>query len=711
MPRSVFIPLLACLWVFGCQPAVPEFTSNDWPVYLGDAASSQFSQLGQITPENANQLEVAWQFRSGDADSNGRTQIQCNPIVINGVLYATSPKLKVFALDAATGSLKWMFDPYANQTEMNPLGANRGVTYWTDGKEARILFTANQWLYALDAQTGEPIASFGENGRSSLLQGLGRENQDLFVISNTPGLVFRDKLIIGTRVSENAGAAPGHIRAFNIKTGTVDWVFHTIPQPGQPGHDTWPADAWKTTGGANSWAGMALDEKRGVVYVPTGSAAYDFYGGDRHGQNLYANCLLALDAAKGTYKWHFQTVHHDMWDRDLPAPPNLVTVNIGGKSTDAVAQVTKSGFVFVLDRDTGKPLFPVEEIPVPASDLPGESAWPTQPVPVKPVPFARQILTEAELTQRTPEAFAAVKSVWEKTRWNGRFIPPSKEGTVIFPGFDGGAEWGGAAWDQDAGLLYVNSNEMAWILTMIESDGGNTAGLSTARKNYLTYCAVCHGKNREGDPAGVYPKLTNLQASYTPATLEALLKNGKGVMPSFGYLPEEARKGLAGYLLDQEKTESPETAASAQPAAPPFTHTGYNRFLDPDGYPAVKPPWGQLSAIDLHKGEIRWQVPLGDFPEARKPSDLPTGSENYGGPVVTRGGVVFIAAAKDGYFRVFDKKTGKELWKYALPAGGYATPATYAVNGKQFVVIACGGGKMGTQSGDVYVAFALPEQP
>ncbi len=707
--KAKILPLVVALAFSGCQPRQAEMpigAGNEWPVYLGDKASSQYSTLNQITPENVSQLEVAWEFHSGDASPIGSTQIQCNPIMVGGVLYGTTPGVKAFALDAATGKQIWAFNPFFDEDSLSPLGTNRGVVYWKKGEEERILFSANEWLYSLDVKTGQPDLQFGRAGRVNMKNGLGRDGKDLFVISNTPGIVFEDNLIMGTRVSESTGAAPGFIRAYHIPSGELRWVFHTIPQPGEEGYDTWPEGAWAYTGGANAWAGMALDEKRGVVYVPTGSAAFDFYGGDRHGKNLFANCILAIDAKTGLKKWHYQTVHHDMWDRDLPAPPNLVTVTIAGKRHDAVAQVTKSGLIFVLDRDTGEPLFPVDEIAVKPSDLTGEAAWPTQPVPRKPAPFARQVFTEDLITQRTPEAHAYVKQKWATTRTGERFIPPSKEGTIIFPGFDGGAEWGGAAFDPETGLLYVNANEMPWILTMVENQASSTA--SAGRQLYTTYCAACHGTDRQGDPAGVFPKLFGLNAKFTPSSLVTFIGQGKGVMPAFaGQINEESRRALATYLLDLDKTESPEALPEGV-KLPPFSHTGYNRFLDQDGYPAITPPWGTLTAIDLGAGEIRWQVPLGNIEEVSGPNGTPTGTENYGGGVVTAGGLVFIAASKDGYFRAFDKQSGKELWKYKLPAGGYATPAVYAVNGRQYVVIACGGGKMGTPSGDAYIAFALP---
>ena len=656
--------VLAASMGFGCR--APDV---DWPAYLGDSGSSQYSSLEQITVDNVGELELAWVYRSGDADSEDRTQIQCNPIIVDGVLYGTSPTLKLFALDAATGKELWRFDPFDDDYQLFGLGVNRGVTLWED----RVVYTAGDKLYAVAKDSGEEIFNL------DLHVGLGERAEGLFIGSNTPGVVFENLLILGHRASENLPSVPGDIRAFDLETGDLVWSFHTIPHPGELGYDTWPEDAWKNSGGANAWAGLSVDVERGVVYVPTGSAAYDFYGGDRPGQNLFANTLLALDARTGERRWHYQFVHHDIWDRDLPAPPNLVTVN----GVDAVAQITKSGYVFVFDRDTGEPLFPIDEVPVARTELPGETTWPTQPVPTKPPPFARQELTASNLRPFARERF-------ERLRPSVPFTPPSREGTVILPGYDGGGEWGGAAFDPETATLYVNASEMPWVLTMMEV---HDTGLHTGGLAYAMHCLYCHGVDREGDPIGIYPALTHLDDE---ADVRDVIQNGRGAMPTFSHLEPEVTDSLVAYLFDREDP-FPDNA----PHAPlPFMSTGYHRFVDDNGDPAIEPPWGTLSAIDLERGEIRWQVPLGGA----------TGAENYGGAVVTASGLVFIAASKDEKFRAFHKESGELLWEVDLPAGGYATPATYSVSGRQYVVIAAGGGKMGTPSGDAYLAFALPEE-
>lgn len=705
---------IAALFLLPLAASAAPGAGADWPFYLGDRASSQFSVLDQINATNAHRLEVAWIYRSGDVREDNRSQIQCNPLVIDGVLYGTTPRLKLVAVEAATGAERWRFDPFAQGTGDGSLGVNRGVVFWQQGDDRRVLFTAGHTLFAVEASTGQLVADFGEGGRVDIREGLGREAASLHVLSNTPGVIWRDLLILGTRVSEGPGpSAPGHIRAYNVRSGRLVWTFRTIPRPGEFGYESWPPDAWTYVGGANCWTGMAVDEARGLVFCPTGSAAFDFWGGDRIGADLFANCLLALDAATGERRWHFQFVHHDLWDRDLPAPPNLLTVVHRGRRIDAVAQCTKSGHVFLFNRETGEPLFPIEERPVPPSDLQGESTWPTQPLPVKPAPFARQTFDYDTITDRTPAAHRAVLERFVKLRPHVPFMPPSREGTLIFPGFDGGAEWGGAAVDPRKGILYVNANEMPWILTMVETQvPEGQVPLSSGQQIFNQICAACHGIDRQGDPTRTIPSLVGVETRLKKADVRGLLTTGKGVMPSFAFLTDWQKDSVVALLFGEEQPDAAKAAMTGGDALgrTPYTHTGYNRFFDPDGYPAVKPPWGTLNAIDLNTGEYVWRVPLGELPELSAQGVPVTGAENYGGPVVTAGGVIFIGATKDEMFRVIEAATGRVLWHAKLPAGGYATPATYAVNGRQYVVIACGGGKMGTASGDAYVAFALPDE-
>ncbi len=521
--------------------------------------------------------------------------------------------------------------------------------------------------------------------------------------------VYKDLLIQGTRVGEGEGSAPGHVRAYDVRTGEIRWTFHTIPRPGEVGHDTWPADAWQTAGGANSWAGMSVDVERGIVYVPTGSATPDFYGGDRIGANLFANTLLALDAETGRRIWHFQTVHHDLWDRDLPAAPQLLTVTRNGSRVDAVAQITKSGFVFLFDRASGEPLFPIEERPVPASELPGEQAWPTQPVPVAPAPFARQAMTETDLADLSPTAHAAAQKRFRGLRSQGLFTPPSREGSIVLPGFDGGGEWGGAAVDRETGVLFVNASDVPWIAAMRESAKLPPPG-SRPRSGAAVYaasCASCHGVNRRGNDRT--PSLIGIRARSSAEQIRQVLERGQGFMPSFAMLSEDEKAGVIAYVLGEPApSPTPATTPAAsrtRRATAPFEFVGYERWRDSSGLPAIKPPWGTLTAIDLNTGEQRWRITLGEHPALTASA---SGTEQYGGPIVTAGGLVFIAATQDAKFRAFDTSTGKLLWETTLPAAGYATPSTFSVRGRQYVVIAAGGGKLGTRSDDAYIAFTLP---
>ena len=506
------------------------------------------------------------------------------------------------------------------------------------------------------------------------------------------------KLVVAlvTTAREALPSSPGDIRAYDVKTGRLRWVFHTIPRPGEFGYETWPPDAWKVSGGANAWSGVTIDQRRGIVFAATGSAASDFYGVNRIGDNLFANTLLALDARTGKRLWHFQAIRHDLWDWDFPAAPTLVTVTRNGRRVDAVAQITKTGYVYVFERTSGKPLFPIAYRRVPPSPMEGERAAETQPYPVAPPPFVRQTLTEDMLTTRTPAAHDSALAFFRAYRTSGMYDPPNTRGTIIFPGVDGGGEWGGPAFDPATGLLYVNANEMPWYHKLVERSDKSLFGAN---------CASCHGDDLTG--SAMAPTLVGIGTRRTRDEIAQVIRQGTGLMPGFtGTLDNAAINDLVSYLITGKDVAD---NAGTDPNYLKYRSSGLQIFLDRDGYPPITPPWGTLNAIDLNKGVIRWTIPFGEYPALAAQGVTNTGSDNYGGPVVTANGLLFIGATTyDKKFRAFDKMTGKLLWETTLPASGNATPALYMVNGREYLVIACGGGKNGAESGGTYVAFALP---
>ncbi len=775
----------------------------DWRFYNGGPDGDHYSSLKQINRANVKQLQQAWTFDTGEKGG-----LQDNPLIVGRTLYAYTPTQKIVALDAATGTLKWRFDSgiAGNQPA-------RGMTWWTDGKETRLLAGVMNFLYCLDPATGRPIASFGEAGRIDLRKDLRGDYQQQSIALTTPGVVYKNLILVGGRNPETHPAPPGDVRAYDVHTGKLVWSFHTIPHPGEPGYETWPEDAWKTAGAANNWAGMALDERRGIVYVPTGSAVFDFYGGDRAGDDLYANTLLALDAATGKLLWHFQGVHHDIWDRDFPSMPALYTAHQNGRTVDALAQTTKQGYLYLFDRVSGKPLFPIHEVPYSSGTVPGEVTSPTQPKPDAPEPFARQRLTDAMLTNRTPAAHAWAVKEFSSFRSAGQFIPFVLGGkqTIVFPGYDGGAEWGGPAIDRASNILYVNANEMAWTGGLVPAQHGGSAGAQVYQSQcamchgvdragappafpslvdvlsrltvdkvtdniqhgngrmpsfpnlddehlkalieflrtpvapadkemaskaplgvapepsaadkagaqvYADRCAICHGDHLEGNPPSM-PMLVGLGKRTTTAQVTDLIQKGKGAMPPTPDLQGADLAALLHYLGIQDKlppvdasSAAPAATPASEAAADPYVFTGYRKFLDPDGYPAIAPPWGTLSAIDLTTGKYAWKIPLGEYPELAKLGIKNTGSESYGGPIVTAGGVLFIGATiYDHKFRAFDSRTGALLWEAQLPFSGCATPSTYMIDGRQYVVIAASGARDPKgQAGGAYVAFTLPQR-
>lgn len=723
---------LLLLWIFvaayqGKDNISFDEKNADWPAYGGNSGGSRYSALSQINLQNVSKLKLAWTFDTGEnKDTSQRgMDIQCQPIVVHGVMYGTTPQLKLFALEAGTGKQIWKFNPFADPDKRPRFHPVRGVVYWEEGNDKRILYSVGSTLYAISAATGELVKDFGKNGEVDLHEGLGDQKtlgydaNNFNIRSTTPGVIFKNYIIMGSSVSEGGDALPGHIRAFDVRTGKLAWVFRTIPLPGEYGYDTWSKDSYKKLGGANCWAGMVVDEKRGTVFLGTGSPSVDFYGGARKGANLFANCVIALNAETGKRIWHFQTVHHDLWDRDIPCPPNLITVKHNGKMVDAVAQATKDGLIFVLDRETGKPLFPVNEVAVPKLPaLPGEEPWTTQPVPSKPAPFANQNLTKDDITTRTPEAHAYVLDRFVNSRSGTKNIPPSLEGSLYY-GIGGGAEWGGNAADPN-GVMYVNANNMLWWLKMRDAkEQKSGTALTKGATLFNRNCAACHatdGKSNAVASTQAYPVLKDVGKRLSRQQIATILETGRGRMPSFQHISKEDRNAIIDFLLETEKPASNDIHHVADikadkekefPHAPPYINNGNVQFRDQDNYPAIKPPWGTLNAVNLNTGEYLWKVTLGEYPELTKKGIPPTGTENHGGPVVTAGGLLFIAATYDEHLRAFDTKTGKEVWKYKLPAGGFATPITYMINGKQYVAIAAGGARYGLKAGGNYVAFAL----
>jgi len=693
------------LWLAGCGIAIAADT--EWPSYGGDPGNTHYSALDQVNRDNVSRLEVAWTYHSaGGKPFHPTSEVQVNPLVIDGVLYGRNPLHNVFAVDAATGRELWAWDPFTEREVL--LGAYmRGLAWWAEGEDKRLLVTIANYLVALDPATGKPVQGFGDMGWVDLKQHLGRDPATISVYAPSPPVVYRDLAIVGTATTEGEGAAPGDIRAYDVRSGKLRWAFHTIPHPGEFGHDTWPADAWRRAGGANAWSGLTLDAAGGVVYVPTGSPTPDFNGQRRHGANLFGNSVIALDAATGKRIWHYQTVHHDLWDRDLSSPPTLVSVHRDGKDLPAVAQASKQGFIYLLDRNSGEPVFPIEEVPVPPASIPGEKAWPTQPWVTLPEPVTRQAFTPDQITDINPAAAAKVKVLYETAQTFAPFRPVGTQPTIVFPAFYGATNYGGGAFDPDTRTYYINAMEAAHLVQMVPVDVPvGEEGSGFGRYVYQKHCSGCHGADR----GGFYPYAPSLQGLGERITREqatSTISNGRGRMMPFGGLPRHELQAVVEFLFAADK---PATAIAGKDTdrRVEYMFGGYADFLDDRGYPAIKPPWGTLNAIDLDTGKRKWQVTLGEIPALTAEGVPPTGTLNYGGPVVTAGGLLFIAATTDEKIRAFDKDSGSLLWQHKLPAAGYATPATYSVNGKQYLVIACGGGKLGTPAGDQYVAFALP---
>ena len=665
------------LVIYSCK----QHITDEWPGFGHDASNNKFSTLREIDTVTVSKLSQVWQFE--DAQEDGAS-VLFNPLVVNGIMYAFMPSEQLVALEAKTGKKIWAFKP--DSTDVSTW--TRGITFHHNKTldQDFLLFVYGATLYSINAKTGLLNPTFGTQGRIDFYTGLSvapSQRTAVHVTANAPGVIYDNLFIVGCKVPDELPSASGDIRAFDVNTGELKWIFNTIPKEGEFGADTWPKNARAKNGGANCWAGMALDHKRGIVYVPTASPSFDFYGADREGQNLFANCLLALNAKTGKRIWHFQTTHHDLWDRDNGSPPNLLTVKHDGKNIDAVALATKLGYIFLFNRETGEPLFPIKEIPVPTkSDLPGEKPWPTQPFPSKPGPFARQGFKEEYITDITPELNQFFKDQIKNNQYQtGIYDPPNLTGSVILPTAHGGSNWGGASVNPNTGIMFVNSADLPWFLKLTEIKNYAADNNLSGGELYKMYCSNCHGKDQKGSHFG--PDITKRAKLLSPEKLDLFIKKGAEPMPSFNHLPQPQIDAIVSFLLDLKIASNQEKVKPTEP----YGFSGYDFYKDANDNFAIKPPYGTLNAIDLNKGEILWQVPLGEDEKLAKMGIKNSGMFNRGGGIATAGGLVFIAATGDRHFRAFHQRTGKVLWDIEMPGAGYSIPSTYAVDGKQYITI------------------------
>ncbi|HEX2918622.1 MAG TPA: PQQ-binding-like beta-propeller repeat protein [Edaphobacter sp.] len=705
-----------------------------WTSYGGSNSDDQYSALKQINRANAKYLKQVWFYPAG----NNGFRYGSNPLVVDGVMYVYGKNNTVVALDAASGKEIWVYDTH------NPrLISHRGMTYWEnkDRTDRRILFSMNNFLHAIDARTGTDIESFGKEGAVDLKDGLGRDPSTMRQIqSNTPGRVFENLYITGAATGEEYESPPGDLRAFDVVTGKLVWQFHTIPHPGEMGYDTWPKDAYKYVGGTNNWGEFSIDEKRGIVYFPLGSPTYDFYGADRHGANLFSDCLLALDARTGKYIWHFQTTHHDLWDYDLMTGPKLMTIKHDGKMVDVVVQAGKNGFLYVFDRTNGKPIWPIEERPVPKSDVPGEESWPTQPFPTHVQPFARQKFTPDMVNPYIADAKEreAIKKQVEAARQDGIYTPPSLATTMETPGNNGGANWGSASIDPATNTYYVVSKDAPSLLHLAPKPPKREIAGPPETKGlvvYLQNCQTCHMANRKGQPPGI-PSLDGVVERVGADRVRAVVHTGMAPMPAFPDLDDAEIDHLLAYLKAPDKANLPSDVMARIMAPPQVTSpklgpggirywTGYGYMNSSDGLAAISPPWSTITAYDMNKGTIKWQIPLGEVTELVEKGIRNTGSYwPRGGAVVTAGGLIVVGTRSDSKLHIYDKDTGKQITEIKMAGGPEGIPTIYEVNGREYIAMSARASsdkvvgdqpKLSAASTDPaeqtqgYYVFALPE--
>ena len=718
-PAALAVVLLAGAAGLRGGPGNARRPYTAWSDYGGSADSMQYSALDQIDRSNVGKLELAWSYPV--PGTSGRFGF--NPLIADGVMYVLGKENAIVALDAATGKIIWTHPVEGTPTD-------RGINYWTskDRNDRRLIFSANSYLQEIDPRTGVTIPSFGNDGRVDLRAGIGRDPKTIRNIqTGTPGRVFENLIILGSAPGEGYGSPSGDLRAFDVLSGKLVWQFHTIPHPGEYGYDTWPKDAWKYAGGTNTWGEISIDEKRGIAYFPLGSPVYDFYGADRTGQNLFSDCLLALDARTGKRLWHFQAVHHDLWDYDLVTAPKLLTVRHEGKMVDVVAQPTKFGFLYVFDRVTGEPLWPIEERKVPQSDVPGEQSWPTQPFPTKPPAYARQKFTAEDVNPYAdPADQAHLRELLAGARNEGLFTPPAMRNTIDMPGELGGSNWGGAAADPRSGLIFIRSTNAPTMHKLsLRPPRRRVTGGTVEQQGFALYqqnCQGCHGPDRKGV---IPPKELGLDR------FKHIVSGGQGEMPGFAELTGPDLDALAAYIGNPAAGALPVPGRGASESTPPPPagqvryYTPYGTLDAANGLPAIGPPWSVLTAYDLNLGTIKWQVPLGTVAALAEKGIKDTGSYHptRNGLVATAGGLIFIGTWSDRTVRAYDEETGKVLWERELESNPEGIPAVYEVNGREYVAFCARSGRVfdniGTESmawkpgkpeAQGYYVFALPKR-